>query len=135
MARPAVATASAGALVLSLLMSPAPAQRGSQRPELSNPVLLEAAGEPIDVTTGHAAPYFFDFDGDGLRDLLVGEFGTGKFDNAELPDELAEGWKKAGRFANGKVRIYRNVGSAKRPKFASFSYLQANGEDAAVPIT
>ena len=41
------------------------------------PFRLKSGGEVIDVNTGHAAPYVFDFDGDGKRDLLVGEFGSG----------------------------------------------------------
>ncbi|SVD51510.1 uncharacterized protein METZ01_LOCUS404364, partial [marine metagenome] len=42
-------------------------------PKFATPVRIEANGKPIDVTTGHAAPYVYDFDGDGTRDLLVGE--------------------------------------------------------------
>ena len=41
------------------------------------PVRLEAAGKPIDTEIGHAAPFVCDFDGDGLKDLLVGQFGDG----------------------------------------------------------
>ena len=41
-------------------------------PQFATPVRIEAHGKPIDVTTGHAAPYVYDFDGDGTRDLLVG---------------------------------------------------------------
>lgn len=102
---------------------------------LSAPRLILAAGKPIDVTTGHAAPYVLDFDGDGKRDLLVGEFGDGRFANDELPEGLSEGWKKNGRFANGRVRIYKNRGSNKKPRYTTFEYLQAGGGDATVPIT
>ena len=31
----------------------------------AEPVRIEANGKPIDVTTGHAAPLVYDFDGDG----------------------------------------------------------------------
>ena len=72
-------------------------------------VKLEAGGAPIDVEVGHAAPYFVDFDGDGLKDLLVGQFGS------------------------GKLRIYKNVGSNNRPKFDKFRFFQAGGADATVP--
>ncbi len=44
---------------------------------LAAPVRLEAGGKPIDTEIGHAAPFVGDFDGDGVRDLLVGQFGEG----------------------------------------------------------
>ena len=43
--------------------------------ELAPPVRVEAAGRPIDTEVGHACPFFGDFDGDGVPDLLVGQFG------------------------------------------------------------
>jgi hypothetical protein len=46
--------------------------------ELWPPVRLEAGGKPIDTEEGHAAPFVGDFDGDGTRDLLVGQYGEGK---------------------------------------------------------
>jgi hypothetical protein len=45
--------------------------------ELAPPIRLEAAGKPIDTDIGHAAPWVADFDGDGIHDLLVGQFGEG----------------------------------------------------------
>jgi hypothetical protein len=45
--------------------------------ELAPPVRLEAAGKVIDTDVGHAAPFVGDFDGDGIADLLVGQFGGG----------------------------------------------------------
>jgi len=41
------------------------------------PVRIEADGVPIDTDVGHAAPCVCDFDGDGVQDLLVGQFGGG----------------------------------------------------------
>jgi hypothetical protein len=52
-------------------------------------VRIVAGGAAIDVTTGHAAPYVRDFDGDGTKDLLVGEFGDGEFPVDELPAALS----------------------------------------------
>jgi hypothetical protein len=45
--------------------------------DLAPPVRLEAGGKPIDTDIGHAAPWVTDFDGDGVHDLLVGQFGEG----------------------------------------------------------
>ena len=78
-------------------------------PELRPPVRIEAAGKPIDVDVGHTAPFFEDIDGDGLPDLLVGQFG------------------------DGKLRVYKNAGTRKAPRFEKFHYLQAGGKDASVP--
>ena len=56
---------------------------------------------------GHtSSPAICDFDKDGKKDLLVGQFG------------------------DGKCRIYRNVGSDEEPSFDGFTWLQAGGEDA-----
>lgn len=72
------------------------------------PFRLEAEGKPIDVEIGHAAPYLYDFDGDGVRDLLVGQFGQ------------------------GRCRIYKNEGTATAPKFSKFEWFQAGGDVASV---
>src|SRR5262245_14654386 len=79
--------------------------------ELQPPILVEAAGGPIDVGGGHAAPLFVDVDGDGLQDLLVGQF------------------------AGAKARVYRNVGTAGFPRFEDFQYLVADGSEAVVPAS
>ena len=68
---------------------------------LREPVLLEAGGETIDIASGGSAPFFGDFDGDGLADLLVGQID------------------------GGKLRIYRNGGTNERPRFDGFEWLQA----------
>jgi len=81
----------------------------AQSPELRPPVRLEAAGKPIDVDVGHAAPFFADLDGDGLPDLLVGQFG------------------------DGKLRFYKNVGTRAAPRFDKHEYVKAGGKDASVP--
>ena len=66
--------------------------------ELDAPFRVEAAGKPVDVEVGHAAPLFADFDGDGKPELLVGQFGS------------------------GKLRIYPNEGSATQPRFSAMRW-------------
>jgi hypothetical protein len=47
-------------------------------PELEPPVRLRAAGKLINAAEiGHAAPFVCDFDGDGLKDLLVSQLKEG----------------------------------------------------------
>ncbi len=92
----------------------------------ADPVRIEAGGEPIDVTTGHAAPYLYDMDGDGFRDLLVGEFGAEPYDG---PASDPDGW------VQGRLRIYKNHGTNQAPKYESFEYMKAGDKFAAVPIT
>lgn len=40
-------------------------------------VRLESAGKPIDALTGHLVPCVVDWNGDGKKDLLVGQFNDG----------------------------------------------------------
>jgi hypothetical protein len=75
---------------------------------LDEPFLATAGGNIIKVEVGHAAPIFADYDGDGLKDLLVGQFG------------------------NGRMRIYKNVGTATQPSFDKFEWFQAGGQIAQV---
>jgi hypothetical protein len=76
--------------------------------QFETPFRLEAGGKPIDVEIGHAAPYVVDWDGDGVRDLLVGQFGK------------------------GRCRIYKNTGTDQAPKFADFTFFEAGGKVAEV---
>ncbi|MHC4584980.1 MAG: FG-GAP repeat domain-containing protein [Planctomycetota bacterium] len=78
-------------------------------PDLAQPVRLEAAGKPIDTDIGHAAPFVCDFDRDGIKDLLVGQFGQGIL------------W------------IYRNEGTNTQPKLASGVKFKQGKEDGCVP--
>ena len=60
--------------------------------ELAPPVRLEAGGKVIDMgkEIAHAGPALFDLDGDGKRDLLVGNFkGTiATYANVSAGDEI-----------------------------------------------
>ncbi len=107
------------------------AQRGAEVPVDSNYRFAQgerllAGDKPIDVTTGHASPYVYDFDGDGNRDLLVGEFGSGVFRGETTTDNSV---------VNARLRIYLNKGTNDSPRYDGFKYLQAGGENASVPST
>ena len=97
-----------GSLVVALL-GLVPAAGGDPARELEAPVRLEAGGKPIDTAIGHAAPFVCDFDGDGVRDLLVGQFGEGLL------------W------------VYKNVGTNAQPKFAEGVKFKEGKPDGRVP--
>ena len=102
------AAAAAVALPAVAFAANAPAAKS----ELAAPVQVQAEGKPIDITeVGHAAPFHADFDGDGKRDLLVGQFG------------------------GGKLRIYRNTGTEAEPKFANYEYFKAGADLGTVPAS
>jgi hypothetical protein len=88
------------------VLSPA---AGDPAKELLPPVRLEADGKPIDTAVGHAAPFVGDFDGDGMKDLLVGQFGEGIL------------W------------IYRNVGTNTQPRLAAGVKFKDGKPDGRVP--
>jgi hypothetical protein len=77
--------------------------------ELAPPVRLEAAGKPIDTDVGHAAPFVYDWDGDGVKDLLVGQFG------------------------GGALWIFRNEGTNAAPKLAAGVKFKQGAKDGVVP--
>lgn len=99
---------------LLLAQDPTPAPVSPRElPRLAAPFWVDADGVPITAVTGHAAPFVVDYDGDGLRDLIVGMFGS---------DEAG--------VRGGTGRCYRNVGTAAAPKFAGFTTLQADDKPA-----
>lgn len=78
--------------------------------ELEKPVQIMAGGQAIDVQgQGHSAPFFGDFDGDGINDLLVGQF-----------DE-------------GRLRIYRNAGTNTSPRFEDYVWFMDGADTGRVP--
>jgi len=86
-----------------------PSAADDRTTEFLPPVRLEAAGKPIDTQIGHAAPFVGDFDGDGVRDLLVGQFG------------------------DGILWVYRNTGTNSKPRFAAGVKFKDGGPDGRVP--
>ncbi len=98
--RPWAASALGGALWLA-----APAAADGLQP----PRVVKAGDQAISVEIGHAAPCVADMDGDGLADLLVGQFG------------------------DGKLLVFRNTGSAKAPVFAKATEFVADGKPGTIP--
>jgi len=75
--------------------------------EFAPPVRLHGGDEPVQVESpGYAAPCWADIDGDGRKDLLVGQF------------------------RSGKIRVYKNLG---KEKLAAGEWLKAEGKIAEVP--
>ncbi len=75
--------------------------------QFAAPVRLQAEGKPIRTEEpGYAAPCWADVDGDGRKDLLVGQF------------------------KDGKIRVHRNLGDG---KLADGRWLEAEGKTAEVP--
>ena len=81
----------------------APAAVPGEKGELEEPVRLQAGGK--DINTGqygaHGGPLFADCDGDGLKDLLVGNIAGG-------------------------MQLFRNVGTNEAPKLDCLRWRQAD---------
>jgi hypothetical protein len=75
------------------------------------PVRLAAADGVIDSgpSWGHCGPWIEDVDGDGVKDLVVGDF-------------------------SGLFHFFRNEGTNQKPRYARAVNLQAGGVAAKVPI-
>ncbi len=69
---------------------------------------IEADGGRIDVGW-YGAPCVVDWDGDDLKDLVLGQF------------------------TSGKIRFYANSGSNDSPVFTTYSFIQSDGTDISVP--
>ncbi|MHC4342758.1 MAG: FG-GAP repeat domain-containing protein [Planctomycetota bacterium] len=95
-------------VILLLMIATAPLAGGEDKSEFLAPVRIEAGGRPIDTEVGHAAPLVADFDGDGIRDLLVGQFGGGilwifRNEGTNIRPKLAAGVKFKGESPDGRV--------------------------------
>jgi hypothetical protein len=75
--------------------------------EFQTPVRIKADGVPVRVEPpGWACPGWADLDGDGKKDLLVGQFN------------------------GGKIRVHKNLGDG---RFAAGEWLKADGATAEIP--
>ena len=81
-------------------------------PELSEPEAVKAGDASINVDVGHAAPFVCDWDGDGQRDLLVGQMG---------------------QMGQGRLRIYKNTGTNKAPAFSDHEIFKVGESEGTVP--
>jgi len=73
-------------------------------PKLDKGVRIEANGAPIDIEIGHLVPDAVDFNGDGRKDLVVGQF------------------------KEGCIRLYLNEGTDAAPVFKEGKPLEAAGQ-------
>ncbi|MEO6593852.1 MAG: VCBS repeat-containing protein, partial [Planctomycetota bacterium] len=90
--------------LLLLVMSTASPPQG---PEFAPAVRLKAGNDFVRVEApGYAAPCWHDVDGDGKKDLVVGQF------------------------KDGKMKFYKNLGAG---KLAEGAWIQADGNTAEVP--
>ena len=84
--------------------APEPDKVAVAGPKFQQGVKLQAAGKPIDIKTGHLVPCVSDWNSDGKKDLIVGQF------------------------SKGAIRLYLNQGTDTEPVFNDFSLLQAGGK-------
>lgn len=76
-------------------------------PQFTAPLRMQAADQLIKIEPpGYAAPCWADLDGDGHKDLLVGQF------------------------AQGRIKVYRNLGEG---RLAEGRWLEAAGNVAEIP--
>jgi hypothetical protein len=74
-------------------------------PTFSDPFFVQANGIDLVVTASIPDPCVVDWDGDGLKDLVIGQFSL------------------------GKIRFYPNSGTNEVPVFTTYTFLQAGGVD------
>jgi hypothetical protein len=79
-----------------------------QAPRFTGPDTVCDAGVPIDVEY-YGAPVMFDWDLDGAKDLVCGQY------------------------SYGYIRFYHNIGPDSAPEFNGFEYLMAGGSQITLP--
>jgi len=81
----------------------------AELPKFHPGVRLQADGKDIDVRVGHLVPAVTDWNNDGKKDLIVGQF------------------------SGGKISVFLNKGSDKAPVFKDFSLLRADTKEIRLP--
>jgi len=77
-------------------------------PLFDGPMQIMDAGVPIDVGY-YGAPTMCDWNLDGAKDLVLGQFDY------------------------GKIRLYLNIGTDTAPEFNGYTYFQSGGGDITLP--
>lgn len=95
-------------IVLLILTVSSPPDASAQR-SFEKGVRIMSGGKPIDVEIGHSVPTVADWNNDGKKDLVVGQFGK------------------------GMIRLYQNNGTDSKPSFTGFEYLKAGGTQISLP--
>jgi hypothetical protein len=79
--------------------------------DLLPPIQIQVGEKALDIEReGHAAPFIGDFYEDGGMCMLVGQYD------------------------GGRLRIYRNAGTRTKPRFDSYTWFEADGKIASVPV-
>jgi hypothetical protein len=77
-------------------------------PRFTGPEQVEDGGVVIDVGY-YGAPAMYDWNLDGAKDLILGQF------------------------ASGKIRLYLNQGPDSAPEFNGYTFFQSGGSDITLP--
>ena len=77
--------------------------------ELGEGAKLKAGGEEINIRVGHLVPCAADWNGDGKKDLIVGQF------------------------SGGKISVYINEGTDAAPVLSKARLLEAGGKEISLP--
>jgi hypothetical protein len=89
---------------VALIVSLAPAAT----PRFTGPEFVDSAGVPIDVGY-YGAPTMYDWTSDGAKDLIVGQYDS------------------------GKVRLYPNIGLDTAPEFEGYEFFKVAGMEITLP--
>ena len=73
-------------------------------PRFTAPEQVEDGGVPIDVGN-YGSPAMYDWDQDGAKDMILGQF------------------------SQGKIRLYLNTGPDSAPEFDGYTFFQSGGND------